>query len=180
MKFKNIAVCSALILSVLSLWGCGSKVEKTESWAYDYEPSQEVLAFYEDGTAVYKGEEYKFSKDDSFISLTKGSDSTKLRYIDDGKRIILYEKSTYQHQNGDADGSIVGLWTQANGWSYQFTEDGSFSEENIFFGHYTVDEENSCIRLMYDDPVEDAYLYYRINGNEMTIDYPWPMTECAG
>ena len=94
--------------------------------------------------------------------------------------MVLYEKSTYTYSEGDPKDGIIGLWTQDNGWSYEFTEDGKFSEENIFFGHYSVDEENKCIRLMYDDPIEDAYLYYTLDGNKLTVDYPWPMVKLEG
>ena len=28
---------------------------------------------------------------------------------------------------------------------------------------------------MYSDPIEDAVLYYSLDGDKLTIDYPWPM-----
>ena len=172
MKMKNIAAGAVIILSILSLTGCG---KKTESWAYNHEPEKEILAFYSNGKATYKGETYKYTRDDSYINLKDKSNSTQLRYVKDGENIILYEKSTYHRQGGDAEDGIVGLWSQDNGWSYQFTEEGKFSEDNVFFGSYSVDEGEQCIKLMYDDPLEDAYLYYSLDGNDMTIDYPWPL-----
>ena len=39
------------------------------------------------------------------------------------------------------------------------------------------DEEAGTIKLMYDDPIEDTLLYYSIDGDDMTIDYPWPMVK---
>ena len=87
--------------------------------------------------------------------------------------MTLYEESTYT-RSGEGEG-VVGNWLQGNGWSYVFTDSGEFSEENIFFGHYTVDEKKSRIKLMYDEPMEDAYLYYTLNGDKLTVAYPWPM-----
>lgn len=173
MKMRKIAAGAVIFLSLLSLSGCGSK--KVESWAYNHEPEKEILAFYSNGKADYKGEEYKYTRDDSYIHLTAGDVTTTLRYVTNGDNITLYERSTYHLEAGDANGSIVGLWTQDNGWSYQFTEEGKFSEDNIFFGSYSVDESQSCIKLMYDDPIEDAFLYYELDGDTLTIDYPWPM-----
>ena len=202
-KFKN-AFLTITILALLVLpTGCGSK--KVESWAYNHEPDKEAIALYSNGKAVYKGEKYTYTKDDSYITLTdKDKKETKLRYVMDGENMTLYEKSTYKldesadqvnkaeetvnsedadnasaAESGSAskDSDIVGTWVQDNGWSYVFTPDGEFSEEGIFFGHYSVDEDKSCIRLMYSDPIEDAYLYYTLNGKELTIDYPWPMVK---
>nr|WP_297707568.1 hypothetical protein [uncultured Butyrivibrio sp.] len=171
MKMKKLVAGTVLLLSLLSLTGCG---RKTESWAYNHEPTQEVLALYSNGKATYKGDEYKYKRDDSYIYLKTKDDSTQLHYVKDGDNIILYEKSVYHRSGSDGDG-VVGLWTQDNGWSYQFTEEGKFSEDNIFYGSYSVDEEQKCIKLMYDDPLQDAYLYYELEGDELTIDYPWPM-----
>ena len=95
------------------------------------------------------------------------------RYEMDGDNMTLYEESTYTRV-GTGEG-VVGTWTQSNGWSYVFTENGEFSEEGIFYGHYTVEEANSRIKLMYDDPIEDAYLYYTLDGDKLTVAYPWPM-----
>ncbi len=172
-RIKHALLITFIFTMIMSATGCG---KKTESWAYVHEPEVETIAFFDNGKAVYKGNDYKYSKDDSFITLSgKDSEDLKLRYVMDGDSMILYEKSTYKRADEAGDG-IVGTWTQDNGWSYVFTKDGEFSEENIFYGHYSVDEENSCIKLMYSDPLEDAYLYYTLNGDELTIDYPWPMT----
>ncbi|MBO6239485.1 MAG: hypothetical protein J6O61_01235 [Butyrivibrio sp.] len=175
-KLKYFLVSAAILSISLQLLGCGKKAEKTESWAYSHEPGEEILSFYDDGEAFYKGEKYSYSKDDSYITLDDDNgDHLGLRYVMEGDTMLLYEKSTYEYDGQKNTDGIVGVWKQDNGWEYQFTDDGRFSEENIFFGRYTVDEENCCIRLMYDDPIEDAYLYYELDGKELTIDYPWPM-----
>ena len=161
------------VFTAFVLGGCG---KKTESWAYIHEPSKEILALYDNNKAEYKGEEYNYSKDDAYILLKdKSGEETKYRYIPDGDKMIFYETSTYKRDASTPGKGIVGLWTQDNGWLYQFTEQGTFSEENIFYGHYAVDEDAHTIKLMYDDPIEDAILYYSLDGDELTIDYPWPM-----
>ena len=174
-KFKGYIVSTILISCTLLLGGCGSKSEK---WAYAYEPTKEVIELSDNGKAQYKGNNYTYTQDDNFIELKdKSGEVTDLRYEMEDGNMVLYEKSTYTYSGGEPSDGIIGLWTQDNGWSYQFTEDGKFSEENIFFGHYTVDEEKNCIRLMYDDPIEDAYLYYSLDGDKLTVDYPWPMVK---
>ena len=172
-KFRGYIVSTILISSALLLGGCGAKTEK---WAYAYEPTEEVIELSDNGKAQYKGDKYTYTQDDNFIELKdKSGNVTELRYAMENDNMVLYEKSTYTFSEGEPTEGIIGLWTQDNGWSYEFTEDGKFSEENIFFGHYTVDEEKSCIRLMYDDPIEDAYLYYTLDGDKLTVAYPWPM-----
>ncbi len=174
---KNIIrkLTPVLLIStcMILLTGCRKKME---SWAYDYEPGTEVMALYQNGYGVYKGDRYNYEKDDNYITFKKGSDEIKLRYEMAGDNMLLYESSVYTAAEDVQPGSIVGTWLQDNGWSYIFSETGEFSEEGIFFGHYSVDEANSRIKLMYEDPVPDIYLYYKLEGNTLTIDYPWPMT----
>ena len=115
-------------------------------------------------------------KDEEYITLKdKRGTELKLKYVPDGEGILLYEKSTYEYKGEGKPEGLLGLWTQDNGWSFEFTEDGKFGEEGIFFGHYRVDESDSSIKLMYDDPIPDAILYYSLDGDKLTIDYPWPM-----
>lgn len=162
----------AAIVLVLSLSACGGRTEK---WAYSHDPLEEVISLSDNGSCTYKGKEYRYTMDGQFINLkAPDGELTSLRYEMSGDTMTLYEESTYSLEGEDTD-SIVGVWKQDNGWSYQFTENGEFSEENIFHGHYLLDEKNSCIKLMYDDPIEDAYLYYVLNGDELTVAYPWPM-----
>ncbi len=175
-KYKILSmlmIVATIVFMVQVLTGCGSKAEK---WAYNHDPDKAVIAFYDNGKSVYKGNSYTFTRDGQYINLTDifGKEQ-KLRYTMENGNMLLYEKSTYKYDGEKAGDGITGVWKQDNGWSYQFTEDGRFSEENIFFGHYSLDEENKCIKLMYDDPLEDTYLYYTLEGDELTIDYPWPM-----
>ena len=174
MKTKiRVSVAAAFVFAAVLMTGCGKVVE---SWAYIHDPQTEILALYDNGRAVYKGSDYKYTKDDRYIVLTdKAGTETKLRYVPDGDKMLLYERSVYTYGGEGTPDSVVGAWGQDNGWSYEFTDKGTFSEESIFFGHYTVDENEHTIKLMYDDPIEDAILYYSLDGNELTVDYPWPM-----
>ena len=170
----KITLGITVISAVAMLSGCGSHNEK---WAYSHDPQEPVISLSDSGSATYKGNRYTYEKDDSFITLKDDKGSIiRLRYQMDGDQMTLYEESTYDLCTEDT-GTIVGVWKQDNGWSYQFTANGEFAEENIFHGHYSVDESKKCIKLMYDDPIEDAYLYYALNdsGDKLTVAYPWPM-----
>ena len=170
-KIKIYSTLISIIFIMSLLGGCGSKTEK---WAYNHEPLVAVIALSDNGKATYKGNEYTYTKDDTYITLKdENGEQQKIRYEMNGDKMTLYEESTYT-RSGEGEG-VVGNWLQGNGWSYVFTDSGEFSEENIFFGHYTVDEEKSRIKLMYDEPMEDAYLYYTLNGDKLTVAYPWPM-----
>ena len=178
MKTKKFISLAVIFLSLLSLSGCGKK--KIDSWAYDHEPDKEILAFYQGDRAVFKGEEYTYREDDTSITILDKNQDMVVHCAKDGNSIILYEKTSYTRNSGDASNGIVGLWTQDNGWSYEFTDEGRFSEDAIFFGRYSVDEKAQCIRLMYDDPIQDAYLYYSLEGDDLMIDYPWPLVRTKG
>ncbi|MCR5421412.1 MAG: hypothetical protein K6E98_10410 [Lachnospiraceae bacterium] len=177
-KKKNIIVMTMLMICMFVLSACGGTVER---WAYVHEPETAVLSFKSNGKAIYKDKEYQYTKDDSYIHLKGKGDieDQDLRYIVDGDKMILYESSTYQRKDGSSEDGVFGVWVQDNGWEFQFTKDGKFSEENIFYGHYSLDKNNRTIKLMYDEPLEDAILYYELNGNELTIEYPWPMTKAV-
>ncbi|MBO4458455.1 MAG: hypothetical protein J5802_12115 [Butyrivibrio sp.] len=169
-KGIDIAVLTTVMLI---LGGCG---KPAESWAYNHEPTEEALALYDDGKAVFKGESYKYVKDDDSITLTdKDGNSVEHRYYMDKDTMVFYDESVYDYQGEGQPDGIVGTWKQDNGWVFTFTPEGEFSEEDIFYGHYSVDEENSSIKLMYSDPLEDTILYYSVDGNKLTVDYPWPM-----
>ena len=168
-------VCTVLIVMMMNICACSGKAEE---WAYIHEPETMVLSLSDNGKAIYKDVKYKYTKTDDHIELT-GKDGEKLdmKYVMDGDKMILSERSTYQYDGEGSPDGIIGVWKQDNGWSFQFTEQNTFAEENIFFGHYLVNEDDHSIKLMYDDPIEDAILYYELDGNELVIDYPWPMVK---
>ncbi len=175
MKKAGIKACMAtlLILSML-LAGCGTNTEK---WAYNHEPETEVLALSDNGKAVYKNEKYTYTKDDSHIILKdKEGNVFEHRYMMDGEQMIFYESSTYDRDPSQPGEGIIGLWTKDN-WAFRFTEDGKFGEDGVFYGDYAINESEHSIKLMYDAQYQfvDATLYYSLDGDRLTIDYPWPM-----
>ena len=177
-KLKHFALIAVFTVMLAVLTACGVTAEK---WAYIHEPGEEILSLASNGKAVYKGTGYTYTKDDSYIHL-KGKDNSTadLRYVMDGDRMILYEAAVYYREGGETEDGIYGLWKQENGRNlFQFTKDGKFSEENIFYGHYGLDKDNGTIKLMYDEPIEDALLYYTLEGDTLTIDYPWPLVSVA-
>lgn len=177
-NFRHFVLTAVTVLILAVLAGCGVT---TERWAYIHEPGEEILSLASNGKAVYKGFEYSYTKDDSYIHL-KGKDAsvTDLRYVMDGEKMVLYETAIYYREGGETADGIAGLWKQENGRNlFQFTKDGKFSEENIFYGHYGLDKDNGTIKLMYDEPIEDALLYYTLDGDTLTIDYPWPLVSVA-
>ncbi|MCR5831479.1 MAG: hypothetical protein K6G67_04975 [Lachnospiraceae bacterium] len=179
MDRKTAAVLISLVFSAFALTACG---RNTASWAYIHEPEKEILALSDNGKAVYKGSNYTYTKDASFITL-KGSDGSevKMRYVPDDKdegKMTLYEKKGYNFKGEGHPDSVIGVWFDDNERSsYQFTEKGTFTEDNIFYGHFFVDENEKTIKLMYDEPMEDTILYYELDGDRLTIDYPWPMVK---
>ena len=177
-NLKHFALTAVTILILAVLTGCGVTAER---WAYIHEPEEEILSLASNGKAAYKGSEYTYTKDDSYIHL-KGKDNsiTDLRYVMDGDKMILYEAAVYYREGGETADGVAGMWKQENGRNlFQFTKDGKFSEENIFYGHYGLDKDKGTIKLMYDEPMEDALLYYTLDGDTLTIEYPWPLVKVA-
>ncbi len=196
-KKKRIILCCVLTCLVFAFGGCagtvkesseeswtdgqeaGTEGDRAESWAYIHEPGTEILRLENDGKAVYKGENYDYIKDEGFITLTDGQGrDLKMRYVEEEGSMLLYERTAYQYREVDGvkrDG-LIGLWEdEEEHWTYEFTAKGTFLEDKIFPGYYFVDEEAGTIKLVYNDHFEDTYVYYQIDGDELIIEYPWPM-----
>jgi hypothetical protein len=172
-KKKRLYLLPVILLSILTITGCGGE---GESWAYDHDPTVEILNLGGNGKAVFKGEKFsRYTKDDDTITLSGKDGELTIRYEMDKDNMILYEESTYNREEGDASEGIVGKWTQDNGWLYVFDESGEFNEDGYFTGHYRVNEADSSIKLMYSDPIPDATLYYSLDGDKLTIAYPWTL-----
>lgn len=171
-RIKRIVYSCILSCAMLVLAGCGN----AERWAYIHDVETEILRLGSDGKAEFKGEKYSYTRDDQYIELTdQAGGQLKMRYAMDGEQMLLYEKSTYSYSGDGERNGLIGLWTQGNGWSFEFTDQGTFCEDSYFTGYYAVDEENATIKLMYNDRFVDTYMYYSIEGDELCIEYPWPM-----
>ncbi|MCR5357276.1 MAG: hypothetical protein K6E63_07705 [Lachnospiraceae bacterium] len=174
---KNLRFSAAVLAAVLmmsSLCGCGSKAQH---WAYNHEPGTEVLTLYDNGKAVFEGKDYTYVKDASNITLTAADGTvTNHRYELDGEEMKFYKPAVYTREAGSEGEGIIGKWVQDNGRNlFEFTKEGQFNEDGYFYGHYTVKENEGTIKLMYVDPLQDTLLYYSLDNDKITIEYPWTL-----
>ena len=152
-----------------------------DSFAYVHEPEKEILRLGENGKAVYKEVAYAYVLEGEWLTLTDDAgQETKIRFThprDD--KWMLYERTEYHSAGQNGHDGIIGFWQGGpeNRLAYEFTTKGTYLEDGTFPGHYEVDEENGTIKLMYNDHFEDTYVYYALDGDELFIDYPWPMVK---
>ena len=166
-RFSVIVFLSVI---ALGLAGCG----RTERWAYNHDPDTEILSLSGNGKAVFNGERYSYEKTDEFIILTGNGDDIRMRYVMDGDEMLLYQKAEYEYAGEGERNGIIGVWKQVDGnWSYEFTEKGTFNEDSYSPGYYDLSEEDGTIRLMYNDHYADTIIYYELDGDRLTVDYPW-------
>ena len=175
-----IVICSASVMT-----GCK---KKNEAWAFSHEQEKAVMTFYADGTASYDGKSYKSYEvtDDHILFTAKDGSVTSVRYYDgkdyDGQeRRYIYRKAYYKliPDMLVGDSPIVGLWEGTNGnegLSFQFTAKGTFYEDETLPGYYFVNDDGSIL-LDYDGYLSSTLIYYSIDGDLLTIDYPWAMVK---
>lgn len=192
-------IISTFLLSVMLIMlitGCagakeGRRLSDTEkelcgSWAYIHDTETAVLVFKEDGSAKYKKKNYDFSCEDGRIVLSSdGEEKYRLRYLLADDAMYFFEQEIYERTDeapaaGDTytqpGRELIGMWRNTeNKWSFQFTEEGTFNEDGYFPGHFWVDEEAGTFKLAYNDHFEDTTCYYTVDGDRLTIEYPWPM-----
>ncbi len=190
-KIKKISICFMILFMLLFMTACGhdkntfasSKEAQgiCGSWAYIHDKDKAVAVFQKDNTAKYEGKEYTFEYDSQFIKLKDKEGGTKqLRYKLDDKGMYLYSNNTYTFSDKGEPTSLVGKWVCADkNWSYTFTETGTFLEDGYFPGNYTVDDKNSTFKLVYKDQFEDTVCYFRISGNQLSVEYPWQMVRVS-
>ena len=149
----------------------------SEWWAFDPSDDGPALIVRKDGTASYKGVEYKKCEvTDNMYKLTDDKGAVlELEYKDteNGNRYI-YDIWEYDRTDGAKGPSVVGVWESGNNY-YEFTAKGTFQEDGVFFGHYSVDVNAGTIRLMYERDLADTLMYYHIENDHMTVRYPFIM-----
>ncbi|MDF2943452.1 MAG: hypothetical protein K0S01_2310 [Herbinix sp.] len=188
---KFLPTFLAIVLILLLMTACGKNENVTAksnealgicgSWAYIHDKETPIAVFREDGTAQYEGKDYSFECESQFIKLKDTDGETiQLRYVLDDEGMYLYSNNTYTFSGeGEPDG-LVGEWSCAEkNWSYSFTEAGTFMEDGYFPGYYTVDDENSTFKLVYNDQFEDTVCYFRLEENKLHIEYPWRMVKIS-
>ena len=184
MKVKKLlAIVSVLAFCILAFAGCGKKKSKetVDQWAYPHDTETPVLSLYKDGTATFKKQNYKkYELENNEIRLfdDKGL-ALAMTYVDQGETRYLFEKTVYHYNTtfGSDGSTIVGVWESDERLSFEFTDRGTFLEDGVLPGYYTVDEEKGTIRLVYNEPIDDAVLYYTLQDGNLTIEYPWPMVK---
>lgn len=192
MKKMRFLPISFTVVLLLLLTACSKNTNATAlsneaqeicgSWAYIHDKETAIAVFRKDGTAQYEGKNYSFECDSQFIKLKdKDNEMIQLRYALDDEGMYLYSNNTYTFSDeGEPDG-LVGDWSCAEkNWSYTFTKEGTFLEDGYFPGEYTVDNENSTFKLVYNDQFEDTMCYFQIEGNKLHIEYPWRMVRKSG
>ncbi len=184
-KRKNMLI--PLICTVLLLvTGCGSTGKNAiseeakavcGSWAYIHDRETEVVRFQENGSAKYEDEKYTFNSDGTYITLTDKQQGTqKLRYLVDDEGMYLFKNTIYKFTGEGEPENLIGVWQdETTGWSFQFTEEGTFLEDGYFPGTFTADEKAGIVKLMYSDQFEDTVCYYHVEGNTLYMEYPWRM-----
>lgn len=185
-KIKNI-VCFAVVFLALVVCAVGCKKEDVQQndyekkllgkWAYVHDTKETVAEFKKDGSAKFEGKKYQYTCDDQFIELTdKNEEVTKLRYLLEEDRMYVYIQSTYTRQPEIPGDTMVGVWKcEAKGWTFEFTEKGTFMEDGALTGYYTIEEETGTVRLVYGEALDDTVFYYSLDGDELYIEYPWLM-----
>lgn len=190
-KIKKIPIFLVFMLILLSMTACGKSEKETAvskealaicgSWAYIHDKETSIAEFRQDGTAQYEGKNYSFECDSQFIKLKDTDGETiQLRYKLDDEGMYLYSNNTYTFQGeGEPDG-LLGEWScPEKNWSYSFTEAGTFKEDGYFPGYYTVDDKNGTFKLVYNDHFEDTVCYFRLEKNNLFIEYPWRMVKTS-
>ncbi len=179
---KAMAFAGVLFLLGLSLSGCAKKDNSdalTGSWAYVHDTEKAVLVLKPNGKATFNGDKYSYSHDDNFIKLESKDDSQSYRYLLKGeKEMEFYQKTTYEFAGTGKPEGLEGRWVnEESNWEFEFASEGTFSEDGYFHGVYSLDEENGVIKLMYNDHFYDTICYYKIEGNSLIVEYPWPMVK---
>jgi hypothetical protein len=179
---KMLALFLILAACAMAFAGCGkSKKKAKEEWAYPHDTKVPVLSFYEDGTARFKKKDYKrYEIGDNVIKLFDENDAVlEMVFVDKEETRYLLEKTVYHYnkQFGEDNTKLQGVWESDDNYSFEFTEKGTFLEDGVLPGYYYADEEKGTIRLVYNDPVDDAVLYYSLENGDLIIEYPWPLVK---
>ncbi|MCQ2496466.1 MAG: hypothetical protein MJ131_07725 [Lachnospiraceae bacterium] len=173
-RFFTLVCLMALLLMVMT--GCKSD-STAELWSYIHAPEETVLTIDEAKKSfIFENVSYSFTKDDNFFNLRNASGAeSKMRYVMEKDKMLLYKTTSYTYQGEGTPANICGVWNNDQNLSFEFNELGEFREDGYFPGYYTINEADSTIKLVYNDHFEDTVIYYSLEGNTLTIEYPWPM-----
>ena len=177
MRIRKITACILLaVMTMVMMCGCGDKIDGPfiGNWAYVHDTTVTVLSLEKNGKAVYQGNQYTYTADDTYLYLKSSKENIDLRYKMDGEKLYIYQTTEYTFAGEGSPDGIIGYWVcNPNKWSFEFTDQGTFKEDSYFPGYYTVDENEQTVKLVYNDHFEDTVFYYSIDGDTLTIEYPW-------
>ena len=89
------------LLLLFALCAVGTAVSESTQitagdWAFTHAPEESVLLLREDGTAVFKGQEYSWTGDGEFIRLAaEGGEEISLRFVTTEEKTLLYIPKEY-------------------------------------------------------------------------------------
>ena len=111
------------LLLLFALCAVGTAVSESTQitagdWAFTHAPEESVLLLREDGTAVFKGQEYSWTGDGEFIRLAAESgEEISLRFVTTEEKTLLYIPTEYKHGSGrnmkeapSSSGKTTGSW----------------------------------------------------------------------
>lgn len=188
MKNKTIIRINSIILVIifaLNMAGCGNQeiqqspdeIALHGEWCYAHDENKTIAMFSEDGTAKFEGVKYQYTCDEGYINLSdKDGVNKKLRYLSNDDKMYVYIQSTYTRQPEGGGTGIVGVWRcEEKGWTFEFTNKGTFMEDGALTGYYEVNEEAGTVKLMYLEALEDTVFFFELKDNELAVEYPWLM-----
>ena len=176
--FLMVAVVLLLSLSVLS--PVFAEGFPTGEWAVTADAAEPLLQLNADGTAQYRGTAYTFEDDGSFLLLTDSQGEVlRLRYRITETDNWLYMPTPYTRKEGTTGEGIRGIWNQDGSEKgfFEFSEKDTFLEDGVFDGIYKVDYDEGWFMLSYPQYFGDTVCYFTIDGNHMTVEYPWKLVE---
>lgn len=186
MRTKTVRQTAAIFLAVLTCFVLLNTVFAEAAmpligeWAFDYEPETTVLKVDADGTAWYKGTEYRWEDQGTSLKLTDAEGKiTSLRYTVTEEKKVIYPQTRYQRgKEVEGQGGLIGIWEGVDDKSnFVFTPAGYFLEDSSFTGNFMFNSEEGTFLLHYGDVFDDTTCYYSIQDEILTVEYPWTIVE---
>lgn len=172
--FKHILTMCFICMIFVCLTGC-SKTAYDGKWAYIHD-SKTVALTISGNKAEVDGQKCSVTAEGDILKLTaKDGTNYEIGPSDTKGQIILYKFTTYEYSGEGTPDGLVGIWKSKEDWSFEFTDQGTFKEDGYFPGYYSEDKENKTFSLVYNDHFVDTVCGYSIEGNNLTVKYPWPM-----
>lgn len=180
---KNLRRCLALlcmlVLTTAFLAGCGTKAPYEGKWSYIHD-DQVVALEIKGNKATVDGYKCSVTMEGDVLKLSADNGMKfEVGPSDTEGQVILYKYTEYEYEGEGTPDGLVGLWKSKENWSFEFTNQGTFKEDEYFPGYYFTDENDTNVTLIYNDHFTDTTCQYSIEGTTLTVRYPWPMVKTA-